>query len=193
MDASRGVPRWGVVASADPVRHMVRVTLQPEGNTTAWLPVLSQFVGGGWGMVSMPQPGQQVFMLPEYGDAGHPVVIGAAYSAANQAPQPPNAISGPGVPVAPGELALVHQSGACFRLCADGSIYAKGTTFNIDGGLNVHGPITGSGTISTTGRISTTSNIADGVGSLARLRGNYDAHTHTDPQGGTVGTTSNVD
>jgi phage baseplate assembly protein gpV len=72
-------------------------------------------------------------------------------------------------PSAPsGELWLVHQSGSYLKLQNDGTV-------QIGGDLHVSG------------------NVYDSVGSLSRLRGHYDAHTHTDPTGGVTTTTSQPD
>lgn len=72
----------------------------------------------------------------------------------------------PGAPV--GEIWLVHQSGSFLKLTNDGTV-------QVNGDLHVNG------------------DVYDRHGSLNRLRGNYDAHTHPDPQGGTTGTTTNPD
>lgn len=46
------------------------------------------------------------------------------------------------------------------------------------------------GTGAGSGSIAVTGQIADSVGSMAKMRGEYNAHTHSDPQGGTTGTPS---
>ena len=50
QDATAGQPRFGVVSSVDPATGTARVQLQPEGVLTGWLPVLSPWVGAGWGI-----------------------------------------------------------------------------------------------------------------------------------------------
>lgn len=148
LDRAQGQPRFGLVASADPARYAVRVSLQPEGVLTGWLPVLSQWVGAGWGMACLPAPGDQVLVLPQDGEAEHGVVVGSAYSDSALPPAAPA-----------GELWLVHRSGAALHLAGDGTV-------RVIGDLHVQGSVFASG------------DVADGQGSLARLRGNYDAHTH---------------
>lgn len=159
LDAARGQPRFATVVSADPARHAVRVALQPEGVTTGWLPVLSPWVGAGWGLAALPVPGQQVLVLAQDGDGEHGVVAGGAWSDANVAPAAPA-----------GELWLVHQSGSFIKLLNDGTV-------RVQGDLHVQG------------------DVYDRHGSLDRLRGNYDAHTHGGVQGGpaSTGGTSNPD
>jgi phage baseplate assembly protein gpV len=152
LDRGQGQPRFGLVASVDPQRYAVRVSLQPEGVLSGWLPVLSAWVGAGWGMVCLPQPGDQVLVLAQDGEAEHGVVAGAAFSDRARPPEAPV-----------GELWLVHRTGASLRLAEDGTV-------------RVHGDLHVEGSVFATGE------VADGHGSLARLRGVYDAHTH--PPGG---------
>jgi phage baseplate assembly protein V len=144
LDSRQGQPRFGTVTSVDAANFTVRVRLRPDDVLTGWLPVLSPWVGAGWGLVSPPMAGDQVFILPQEGCADHGVVVGRAFSKA-QAP--------PLVPL--GELWLEHKSGSALRLTNDGSI-------TIIGDLHVHGQ------------------VFDGAGSLSRLRGNYNVHTHRD-------------
>jgi Type VI secretion system/phage-baseplate injector OB domain len=118
-----GQPRFGVVASVDPIRSMVRVRFQPENVLSGWLPLLCSWIGSGWGVACSPNPGDQVVIIPQEGDLGAGIVIGSVYSA-NQRP-----------PVAPvGEYWLVHQSGASLKLVNDGTI-------RVDGNLYVNGDI----------------------------------------------------
>lgn len=156
LDQALAQPRFGVVASVDPNSYTARVLLQPEGVLSGWLPVLSLWVGNGWGLSALPSPGDQVLVVAQEGDSEHGIVLGAAYNL-NQPP-----------PAAPaGEFWLVHQSGSFIKLLADGSIATNATQFTLTGNLNVTGSITASG------------EVADGHGTLASLRGAYDAHTHT--------------
>jgi phage baseplate assembly protein gpV len=142
LDRLLGQPRFGVVTSVDPARYAARVSLQPEGVLTGWLPVLSAWTGAGWGAVCLPAPGDQVLVVPQEGDAEHGVIVGASYSDSARPPAAPA-----------GELWLVHNSGAALHLCNDGTV-------QIVGDLHVNG------------------DVYDRQGSLARLRGHYDAHTH---------------
>lgn len=123
LDHAAGQPRFGVVASVDPATYTARVMLQPEGVLSGWLPILSAWIGAGWGMAALPAPGDQVLVLPQEGDAEHGVIAGCAYSAGT----PP-----PGAPV--GELWIVHRSGAALKLRNDGTV-------RIDGDLHVGGDV----------------------------------------------------
>jgi phage baseplate assembly protein V len=148
LDQGFGQPRFGTVTSVNPKTATARVTLQPEGVLSGWLPVLSPWTGSGWGLYCPPTPGDQVLVLAQEGDAEHGIIVGRAFSSA----QPP-----PATPV--GEIWLTHKSGSFIRLQNDGTI-------RIHGDLYVEG------------------DVNDKQGSLSRLRGHYDQHTHTDSRGG---------
>jgi len=115
MDAAQGQARFGLVSSVDPAQFTARVQLQPEGVLTGWLPILSAWVGNGWGMVCLPAPGDQVLVLAQEGQADQGVVVAAAYSGSMPAPVAPM-----------GEFWLVHQSGSFIKLCNDGTVQMQG-------------------------------------------------------------------
>jgi phage baseplate assembly protein V len=154
LDRAQGQPRFAVVASVDPARYAARVTLQPEGVLTGWLPILSAWVGAGWGMACPPQPGDQVLVLAQEGDADNGVVVGCAFSDGARTPGAP-----------PGELWLVHASGSFLKLRSDGTVRVQGDLY-------------------VTGNVFVSEDVVDSHGALSRLRSNYNAHTHPDPQGG---------
>jgi hypothetical protein len=142
LDQGGSQPRLATVTSVNPQSATVRVTLQPEGVLTGWLPVLSPWIGAGWGMYCPPSPGDQVLVLAQEGDAEHGIIVGRAFSD-QQVP--------PATPV--GELWLMHKSGSFIKLQNDGTIQMQGD-------LHVAG------------------DVYDSHGSLSRLRGHYNAHTH---------------
>ncbi len=148
QDSGLGQPRFATVTSVDPTRPAVRVSVQPEGIISGWLPVLSPWVGAGWGMSCPPTPGDQVLILAQEGHAEHGIVVGRAWSDQASTPQAPS-----------GEMWLVHQSGSFIKLIADGTI-------RISGDLHLTGNFFASG------------NVSDATGSLARLRQHYDTHVH---------------
>ncbi len=123
MDQGFGQPRFGTVTSVNPQAATARVSLQPEGVLTGWLPVLSQWVGKGWGVWCPPSPGDQVFILAQEGDAEHGVIIGRAFSSAQLPPA-----------ASVGEFWLVHNSGSSIRLMNDGTV-------QIHGDLHVSGDV----------------------------------------------------
>ena len=115
QDSTAGQPRFATVTSVDPSAGTARVQLQPEGVLTGWLPVLSPFVGAGWGISCPPSPGDQVLVLPQEGDAEHGMIVARAWS---------KAASAPATPV--GELWLTHKSGSFVRLLNDGTVRVRG-------------------------------------------------------------------
>jgi phage baseplate assembly protein gpV len=123
LDCAGGQPRFGIVTSVDPTTASARVTLQPESVLTGWLPVLSAWVGAGWGLVCPPSPGDQVLVIAQEGHAEHGVIVGLAFSAAQSPPPAPS-----------GELWLVHRSGSFIKLRNDGTI-------QINGDLHVNGDV----------------------------------------------------
>ena len=115
QDALAGQPRFATVTSVDPAAGTVRVKLQPEGVLTGWLPVLSPWVGAGWGLSCPPSPGDQVLVLPQEGDVEHGIVAGRSWS---------EGAATPATPV--GELWLSHKSGSYLRLLNDGTVSVRG-------------------------------------------------------------------
>lgn len=164
-------PRWGIVASVDPVRMAVKVTLQPDGVLSGWLPIASNAAGAGWGVQSVPTVGDQAYIVPDMGSQNNGVVVGFAHSDAARAADVPASIGSGGVPnttTAPrvaGEMVMTHKSGSTVRLCADGSIYMRGDV-NIEGNLRVN------------------KDIFDQIGKLDGLRQHYNTHKHGGVQTG---------
>jgi phage baseplate assembly protein gpV len=121
LDASAGQPRFGTVSNVDVTHGLARVLLQPENVLTGWLPVLSPWVGAGWGLWAPPQPGDQVLVLAQEGEIEHGAVIARGWSAESPPPQ-----------AALGELVLQHSSGTQLRLANDGTVRVVGD-LRVDG------------------------------------------------------------
>lgn len=153
-------PRFGTVTSVDPGRATARVQLQPEGVLTGWLPILSLWTGAGWGISCPPTPGDQVLVLAQEGDADHGIIVGRAFSDAQQPP-----------PAPAGELWLVHTSGSHIKLQNDGTVY-------------IGGPVAIAGTVAITGDLHVGGQVFDYHSFLGGLRSHYDGHTHVDSHGG---------
>ena len=62
LDQGGSQPRLATIASVNPATATAKVSLQPEGVLSGWLPVLSPWIGNGWGICSLPSPGDQVLM-----------------------------------------------------------------------------------------------------------------------------------
>jgi phage baseplate assembly protein V len=160
LDQAQGQPRFGIITSFDPATYAARVSLQPEGVLTGWLPILSAWMGAGWGLACPPSPGDQVLILPQEGHAEHGVIVGGAYSVQARPP-----LVG-GNPVPSGEAVLFHASGAYLRLGNDGSFVlsaADGKQVTVAGDLVV------------TGDISDQNGAHE---TLAALRDAHDQHVH---------------
>jgi phage baseplate assembly protein V len=149
LDQGWAQPRLATVASVDSATYTARVTVQPEGLLSGWLPMASTWVGNGWGLACPPKPGDQVIVLWQEGDAEQGLIIGRIWC---QAVPPPAAPAG--------EFWLVHASGSYLKLHNDGSIESSAGTWTHHGDLAVTG------------------NISDGHGTLAKLRTDYNGHTH---------------
>jgi hypothetical protein len=125
-----GAPRCGIVKSFNPQTYCAKVTFQPEDILSGWLPILSPWVGAGWGLVAPLPPGAQVMVLPDRNDAQQGVIVGLLYS---EVDTPPST-------AAVGEFLLQHASGAYFTFKNDGSIRSHGTWIH-DGDFNATGEV----------------------------------------------------
>jgi phage baseplate assembly protein gpV len=103
--------RIGIVDSYDPANYCAKVRIQPEDTVTGWLPVLSPWVGNGWGFFAPPSVGDLVEIQYQEDDFNAGFVCQRFY---NDSARP--------LPVVPGEFWLVHQSGSCLKFHNDGSI-----------------------------------------------------------------------
>jgi hypothetical protein len=115
----QGKPLMGIIDSYDPTLYCAKVRLQPEDpdnpeySLTGFLPIGSDFVGNGWGLLYGPSAGDVVeVQFQEDGkNAGY---IGKRfYSSVTLPPSggPPS-----------GEAWLVHQSGSFLKLTNDGKV-----------------------------------------------------------------------
>lgn len=121
LDRTLAQPRFGTISSFNATNYTARVLLQPEGTITGWLPVLSPWIGSGWGIVCPLAIGDQVLAISQEGNAEHGVIVGCAYS--NRA-APPAATAG--------EFWIVHKSGASLKLKTDGTVSIAGD-LHVDG------------------------------------------------------------
>jgi phage baseplate assembly protein gpV len=132
LDQSTGQIKFGTVTSVNSQNATARVIIQPDGVLSGWLPVLSQWVGSGWGMVCPPSPGDQVLFVPQEGDVEQGIIIGRSFSNKQMPPVVPD-----------GEFWLMHQSGSFLKLCNDGTIQIHGD-LHVQGDVyDRHGPLSG--------------------------------------------------
>ena len=111
LDQSAGQVKFGTVTSVNANNATARVLIQPEGVLSGWLPVLSQWVGNGWGVACPPSPATR------------------SVSSLRRAMSSKELLSAeffPSIKCHPlrqcGEFWLVHQSGSSLKLCNDGTI-----------------------------------------------------------------------
>ena len=127
------------------------------------------------GYSARPSAGADVLLLQVLGSRDHMVALGGDFAGVDMIAE-----------LAPGEFGLRHATGARIVFRATGHVQVSdpsGTALEL----------TNNGTATLTGDLVVTGNISDqsGVhGTLGTLRGDYNAHTHPDPQGGSTGTTS---
>lgn len=129
MLAQQPKSRCGIIQSFDPSTYSARVLVQPEGNLSGWLPVLTQWVGNGWGLFAPPSPGDQVRLVPQEASAQDYVIIGGMFSLVDKP-----------LPAPSGEFWLVHQNGQFIKLLNDGSISSSGT-WNHEGDFHATGAV----------------------------------------------------
>ena len=184
------MPRLGEVSGYNPANYCVKVKLQPEGVETGWIPLLSPWIGNGWGMFCPPTIGDMIEVQFRDGSIEAGMAGGRGYSNKNR----PLAVTG-------GEFWLVHQSGSALKFHNDGSVevVAAGNLTSTVGG-NLTASVTGTGTASAAswtlngntqlnGNLVVSGDITDRngtKGTLQHVRDNYDAHTHTNSAGVTT-------
>ena len=124
---STATTRQGIVTGYDPSAYAVKVTLQPDGTLTGWIPLKSAWVGNGWGMFCPPSLGDAVEVDFQEADGG---VGSAGLRFYNDVDKPLSCPSG--------ELWLVHKSGSFIKLLNSGAISSSGQ-WNHAGNITVTG------------------------------------------------------
>jgi phage baseplate assembly protein V len=140
--------RVGTIQSYNPDTYSCTVLLQPSGVITGWLPILSPWVGNGWGMFCPPGPGVAVSVIPREGMLDAAFILPGFF---NDVERP--------ISVPQGEFWLVHASGASFKLTNDGTVDfsdGNGATITLDGA----GAVSTAGTWSHDGDMSVSGGMA---------------------------------
>ncbi|WP_419729522.1 phage baseplate assembly protein V [Lichenicola sp.] len=127
-----GQPRHALVTSVDAVAHAVKVSIQPEGIESGWIPD-SAIAAGGLCISCPAEIGSQVLVVPVESDAEHPIVIARLFDVTTTPPVSPAT----GAPVQPGEIGIFLATGTYLHLTSD-SIFMRGKVV-IDGSLSVNG------------------------------------------------------
>jgi phage baseplate assembly protein gpV len=139
---------YGTVTSWDGKKHLAKVTLQPEGQESGWLPVQTMSAGNGYGHMSGLTAGDQVEVTFQEGEFEAGAITSRVHS--EMAPAPT---------VESGEELIRTTWGSLVKLAKDGSVTVtdkSGATIKFDGSgaLTISGAtsvsLTGSGAVSMT-------------------------------------------
>ena len=131
-------PQPGVVFSVDPDTHSVRVTLQPSGSVTGWIPDLTVAAGSGLQIACPSEVGTHVLLVPTEADGDSLRVVGRLYD--QETPPPTSPFNGG--KANPGECLIVSGK-AAFHLTPSGvSIGFGGVRLVVDSqGVHVTGTL----------------------------------------------------
>ena len=129
-----GQPRHALVTSVDAVSHAVKVTIQPEGLESGWIPD-GAIAASGLRIACPAEIGTQVLVVPVEGDAEHPVVVARLFDVTLMPPSSPAT----GSPVQPGELGIFLDGGNYVHLTKGSLIIKRGVV--LDGTLTVSGDV----------------------------------------------------
>lgn len=133
-----GQPRHALVTSVDPTSHSVRVSIQPEGIETGWIPDAA-VAAYGLQIACPAEIGTQVLVVPVEGDAEHPVIVARLFDVSITPPVSPAT----GRVVQAGEIGIFLKSGCYMHLTQD-SVFLGGKIV-IDGSVEVDGDIVAAG------------------------------------------------
>jgi phage baseplate assembly protein V len=123
--AGRHSKRYGLVTSYDASKHLAKVTMQPEGQESGWLPIRTSHIGNGWGMAVGLTEGDQVELTPQEGDVEALAITGVVHSEQDSPPV-----------VQSGEVLIKHKDGASIKFAANGSTTLtdkSGASLTMDG------------------------------------------------------------
>lgn len=177
--------RQGIITAYDPTEYAIKVSLQPTGEETGWIPLASPWVGNGYGFAAGPMIGAEVEVNFDSGTVGVGMAGGQFYNNEDRCPGPPS-----------GELWIVHQSGSMLKFLNSGKIIIQdgaGTSINLNGDGTRTDSASGAVTSTASGGMTIVANIQNngnfqssgsikdmnGVhGSINDIRTTYNGHTH---------------
>ena len=179
--------RQGIITAYDPKEYAIKVSLQPTGEETGWIPLSSPWVGNGYGFAAGPMIGAEVEVNFDSGTVGVGMAGGQFYNNEDRCPGPPS-----------GELWIVHQSGSMLKFLNSGKIVIQdsaGTAINLNGDGtrtdNASGGVTIVANIQNNGNFQSSGFVKDqngAHGSLGELRIKYNGHKHDGVQSGSSST-----
>lgn len=129
----RARPCFAHVINVNTDNYTAQVQLQPSGQTTPYLPILTQWAGDGWGLFSPPAIGAQVFVHFLEDDLSSGIISLCSFNNIDQAVNCPL-----------GDFWLRHESGSCIKLHNDGSVEILG-----DAKVNIISPVITAGATET--------------------------------------------
>jgi len=191
-----------IVKSYDPGTASARVQIQPvdpdnpDRSLTGWLPVVSPWVGNGWGLDAPVSPGDQVEVKFLGGEIENGYIAGRLYS---DQQRPTGAQSG--------EFFLTHASGSLLKFHNDGTVEITAASsmkytatqhhfvgpVQMDNTLNVNQTISGEGGMTVSGdngsgHASTVTGNTNFVGTVtANGHAIDDTHRHLNSGGSGLG------
>ena len=121
--------RIGTVQSYDPKTHAVKLSLQPEGTLTGWLPLSAIGVGNGFGVYVGATTNHAYAAYFHEGDLEAGVIIGRLPTD-QEAP----------IQVQSGEIVIQSPTGSLCKLLQDGSVTVQdknAATIALDGSGNI--------------------------------------------------------
>ena len=137
-DSRIGRLRHAIVSAVDAKTHTVKVTIQPEGIESGWIPD-SGFAAGGLKIACPCEVDTQVVIAPIEGDAEHPVIVGRLFDATKTPPVSPAS----GEVVQPGEIGIFADQGVYLHLSAKG--IAIGGDLSVSGKIVARGDVVAGG------------------------------------------------
>jgi hypothetical protein len=124
--ALSAAPRFAIVDSYDPTTYRAKIVLAPsaDGMTplTGYLPVLTGFMGNGWGVVTPLQKGDQVIVVFVQNHPDQGVILGRIF---DQPHVPP--LRADGQAATGGEIIFVHASGSSLQITNDQKVLVNGS------------------------------------------------------------------
>jgi phage baseplate assembly protein gpV len=188
-ESGRASVRIGIVSSYDHANYCAKVRLQPDDVETGWLPVVSPWVGNGWGMFAPVTPGDVVEVQFQ---EDHIEVGFVCQRFFNDQIRP--------LDVPSGEFWLVHKTGSFMKLMNDGKLLVNGQaeidatapTINITASGNITAQAGGNATVQAAGTatIQAPSIILKNAGAALKklctevFMNLFNSHTHTSSAAG---------
>lgn len=133
--AGRYSEKHGLVTSYDPKKYLAKVTFQPEGQESGWLPIETGHIGNGYGMAvglttgDGKSTGDQVIVRYQEGDVESGKIVQRVHSDEDKPPE-----------VQSGEMVFWAKWGQKMYFAKDGSITltdGQGATVKFDGKGNI--------------------------------------------------------